>query len=429
MRRIVILVATGWIGLSSWAMAAPFDQLSNRLKEYDDQSAAAPDRPQRRNQAASYQEKLPAEDNDAGTVWDEPCGGDALCGWQDSVPSGFWGRAEVLYWWIRGSNTPPLVTTDSATATTPGALPGATVLFGGDRINRQGQAGGRFTLGYWFDECETVGVEGSFLFVGNVGDSFHASSFGSPVLARPFFNVQTGQQDAIPIAFTNLPGSVAVNTGRQALGSDVNLRRPLYCDPCRRVDMLAGYRFFHFSEGLGVATSSTLTDPGTGLPVQLAVHDTFGTRNQFNGGQLGINAQFNNGPWTLDVLGKVALGGVWQRVMINGTTISTVQGSPPTLVPGGGLLAVAGTNIGTFNRTQFSALPEIDVNLRYQLTPLWRLNVGYSLLGLTHVVRPGDQIDTRLNQFPTRLGTFPMFAFHNSDVWMQGINLGIECNF
>ena len=92
-------------------------------------------------------------------------------------------------------------------------------------------------------------------------------------------------------------------------------------------------------------------------------------------------------------------------------------------------MAVTGTNIGTFNRSQFSALPEIDVNLHYQLTPLWRLNVGYSLLGLTHVVRPGDQIDTRLNQFPTHLGTFPMFTFHNSDVWMQGINLGIECNF
>ena len=303
------------------------------------------------------------------------------------------------------------------------------MLFGGDRVNRQGQAGGRFTLGYWFDECDTVGVEGSFLFVGNVGDSFRASSFGSPVLARPFFNVQTGQQDAIPIAFTNLPGSVAVTTGRQALGADVNLRRPLYVDPCRRVDVLAGYRFFHFSEGLGVATSSTLTDPGTGLPVQLAVHDTFGTRNQFNGGQLGINAQFTDGPWTLDVLGKLALGGMAQRVVINGSTISTVQGSAPTPIPGGGLLAVTGTNIGRFNRSQFSALPEINVNLRYQLTRLWRLNVGYSLLGLTHVVRPGDQVDTRLNQFPNQLGTFPMFTFHNSDVWMQGINLGFECNF
>ena len=87
------------------------------------------------------------------------------------------------------------------------------------------------------------------------------------------------------------------------------------------------------------------------------------------------------------------------------------------------------SNIGSYTRNQFSALPELGVNLRYQLTPLWRVNFGYTLMGLTHVVRPGDQIDLRLNQFPTRQGTFPMFTFNNSDLWIQGLNGGIECNF
>ena len=47
-------------------------------------------------------------------------------------------------------------------------------------------------------------------------------------------------------------------------------------------------------------------------------------------------------------------------------------------------------------------LPEFGATLHYQINPLWRVNLGYTFLMLTNVLRPGDQIDTRLDpdQFP-----------------------------
>ena len=54
-------------------------------------------------------------------------------------------------------------------------------------------------------------------------------------------------------------------------------------------------------------------------------------------------------------------------------------------------------------------------------------------MALTNVLRPGDQINLNIdpNQIPPlqNSGTFPAFAFNSSDIWLQGINFGIECNF
>ncbi len=374
-------------------------------------------------------------------AYDYPCGG---CNWTDGR-CGFWARAEYLQWWVRGSNTPALVSTspDNTPQAEAGVLPGATVLFGDQRVNSTSRSGGRFSLGYWFDACETVGVDASFFFLAPASQSFLASSGGSPILARPFFNENPNQtsppsgtpkNDAYLVAYPNIvTGTVNVTTYSHVAGTDVNFRHILYADECRRIDVLAGYRFFYLGEGLQVNTNTTSIDVASTIPVgtTFGIFDTFQTRNQFNGGQLGLNAQFFNGRWSLDLLGKLAIGAVSQRVTINGSTTVTEPGAAP-VSNSGGILALA-SNSGQFNRTQFGFLPEFGANLHYQLTPFWRVNVGYTLLILTNVVRPGDQIDTRLdpNQFPpaTAAGTLPTFAFQNSTVWLQGVNIGLECSF
>jgi hypothetical protein len=51
---------------------------------------------------------------------------------------------------------------------------------------------------------------------------------------------------------------------------------------------------------------------------------------------------------------------------------------------------------------------------------------------LTNVVRPGDQIDLNVDPdlFPPAIsGSQPKFVFRDADIWLQGINVGIECNF
>jgi hypothetical protein len=54
------------------------------------------------------------------------------------------------------------------------------------------------------------------------------------------------------------------------------------------------------------------------------------------------------------------------------------------------------------------------------------------------VARPGAEIDTRVNPFVVpsdqRFGTgpaggHPLFDFHNSDFWAQGVNFGVTLRF
>jgi hypothetical protein len=210
------------------------------------------------------------------------------------------------------------------------------------------------------------------------------------------------------------------------------VRRTFAADCWKQIDILAGYRYFHLQENLGVISDTESIDPNGGVPVgtTFAISDSFNTQNNFNGGQLGVDIQAHNGCWTLGFLAKVALGSVSQRVAINGSTVRDIP-NVGTDTFSGGILALD-SNIGTYRRNQFGILPEFGVDLRYQLTPLWRVNLGYSLLVLTNVVRPGDQIDLSLdpNQFPPSLGgSQPRFTFQDSDVWLQGINFGVECNF
>ena len=323
MRRLAMVVAVCVMG-SSWTLAAPFDQLSDRLKQYDDQSNVAEQTGTRRYANPPDQGPFnPGGDPyDDGGGWDEgPCCGDS-CGVPCGPPCGFYGRAEYVLWWVRGANTPPLVTT-SPTGTPSaeaGVLPGANILFGNERVNNQSRSGGRFTLGYWLGDAGLWSLEDTFFFVGNGSDTFQATSDGSPILARPFFNTLTNAQDSVLVAFPNsVVGTIKVAATQQLYGNEINLRRAIYWDDFRRVDVLAGYRFLYLNEGLQVDTFTTSIATGGTVPVgtTFSVFDSFSTRNNFNGGQLGLNAEFLDGRWSLNLRGKIALGNVSQRVNID----------------------------------------------------------------------------------------------------------------
>jgi hypothetical protein len=83
-------------------------------------------------------------------------------------------------------------------------------------------------------------------------------------------------------------------------------------------------------------------------------------------------------------------------------------------------------------RDTFTVVPELGLNIGYQLTNHIRAFVGYNFLYWSSVVRPGDQIDPRVNTnlIPPPISTagpaVPAFAFHGSDFWAQGITLGVE---
>ena len=366
-----------------------------------------------------------------------------------------WISAEPILWWIKGSNLPPLATTgpaNPAQVPPPGAVGanGTIVLFGGNG-NNSPILGGRFTAGAWLNQCQTVGIEGGYFFLGSPSNNFTAGSSGAPgslVLARPFYDVSTGMPNSELLAFPGLAaGSVGVQSTSRLQGAQTNLLCNLCCscpnaclDDCKpargyRLDLISGASYLELREGLGIS-ENTLVSPTS--PVfagdNIRVVDQFDTRNRFYGGQLGLRAMaWRNHMFAL-LRSQVALGDNHQTVAINGSTTIASPGGSAVVLPGG-LLALP-SNIGHYSRDQLTFVPEMDFNLGYQVTKHLGVFVGYTFLYANNVVRPGDVIDLGVNstRVPTSLvppsGPLrPQFTFQNSDFWAQGINLGVWLRF
>ena len=356
-------------------------------------------------------------------------------------PSRFWVNGEYLLWWLRDSNLPPLVTTSpvGTSRDQAGVLgqPGTTTLLGDSRMKHDERSGGRFSFGWWFDECRDWGLDGSFFFLGQRNNNFLASSAGSPILARPFVNVATGQEASELVAFPGvISGTVRVDIPSRLWGADGNLRHNLCRGQCWSLDKLIGFRYLDLHESLTV--NEFLSVPGAAgqAPSIIIVNDRFSTRNQFYGGQFGLAYEVRKGKWFVDVTGKVALGATHQVVNIDGTTTFVPAGTTPVTQPGG--LLAQRTNSGRFTRNEFSVVPEIGLKLGCQFTQHLRGYIGYNFLYWSNVARPGQQIDRVVNtsQIPSVFGpgqlvgpARPAFTFRDTDFWAQGITFGLELRY
>jgi hypothetical protein len=370
----------------------------------------------------------------------------------------WYGSAEYLLWWIKNSQVPALVTTGSPTDPVPGALvfPSSTaVLFGGSLDNDE-RSGGRFRLGYWFNDDRTLGLEAGFFFLGQRSLGFSAGSGGLPILTRPFFDAnpeamgEAVQFVANPL-LPQLPtvpanaGRISIDSSSQLWGAELNLRSNLWCGPRFSFDLLGGFRFLSLRENLGILEDIVVTAPGEAGPpagTRIVVSDSFSTKNQFYGEQIGAVLELRRNRWFIDLTGKCALGLTRETVGINGYTAFTLPGTA-TSVASGGLLAQP-TNIGRYSRDIFAVVPEVGVSVGYQITDSWRAFVGYNFLYWSNVVRPGDQIDrvvnsTQLPQFdangrPVARGPLtgpprPAFAFNSTDFFAHGLTFGMELRY
>ena len=138
------------------------------------------------------------------------------------------------------------------------------------------------------------------------------------------------------------------------------------------------------------------------------------------------------GRFSLGGFTKIALGNVHESVSITGNTVFQPVGMMPFTQPGG--LLAQGSNIGTFHQNRFAVVPEVGVKVGYRITDWCRAFVGYNFLYVSDVMRPGDQIDLRLNtaQIP-RIGQPqaapigpPIIPFRHTDYWAQGVNFGFQ---
>lgn len=426
------------------------------------------DGPRRRQVSAASHEEVIVNDGyiDEGYVVDsgcDSCGGGGcnscdvsggFCG-GCNVPHRFcicfpahgWVHAEYLLWYQSGMRLPPLVTTSSnTTRSQAGVLDQATtsILYGGDNnYQSDDRSGFRIRFGWWLAGFPGWGVEGEYAGLGENTESFFRQSSGTPILARPFFNVLTGAEDAELVAFPSVvTGDVTVTTTSEFDGGAVRFRRqlystsgcgysPLYCQTVpvsTRLDASIGYRFWELDESLQVQerlTSQLTADPGT-----FNIVDRFATRNQFNGTEVGFLWQGRRGWWSLDALMRVGVGNVHQTVTVSGS--STIVDNTGTNTYATGVLAQR-TNIGTYDRDRFTMVPEFGLTAGYQLSRRLRLTGGYSLIYWGNVVRPGDQVDLDVNPnlFAPEVSPFtgaqrPQFQFVETDYWVQGLNFGAE---
>ena len=379
------------------------------------------------------------------------CGEFGLCGPEHSL----WADVQYLHWWTDGMSIPPLVTTSPAG--TPrsevGVLgqPGTAILLGNQDVLDGSRSGIRVRLGGWLDQENLLGIQGEYFGLAEESDSFTftSDSRGRPLLARPFFNVNPrnpftqafdppAREDAELVSYPDvLRGSVAVGVNTRLNAAGVAVRANVACESCgeksgsqySRIDLLAGYRFLQLKDRLQITEDLTSLDSLN--PVSFDIVDQFGTRNDFNGADLGLNWNTGWDRWSLDFLLRTAFGNTHQVVDIDGGTTIFVPNVPSESFEGG--LLAQGSNIGHYRRDRFSVVPEIAITLGYEVLPRWRVTAGYTLLYWTSVARAGDQIDLDVNPDqlappldPVEGALRPAFAFRDVGFWGQGINLGVE---
>lgn len=427
-------------------------EISVRLSDQDDpQRAESPsDEPGLAEAAAA--ETGAAETGAESYWWPAAAESDLLC-FPEAAPCGdsarLWLRGQYLVWWTKGNPLPALVSTSP-----PGTLwadagvpetPGYEVVFGDQSIADEDRGGGWITLGYWLDDRRTVGLQADWFLVGNdkSTESFAMASAGTPILARPFYDVTFGQPDAALFAYPGLvEGALDVSTSSELNSGSVLLRKNWRSGSRGRIDLLGGYRHFCYREDLTLADNrKTLAPVGVcRAGTTLDSFDRFTTENDFDGGEFGLAAEFHRASWSLNLTGKVALGRVRQQLSIDGLTeivIPAGEGQPEqAFVHDGGLFSQP-TNLDHYRRSEFAVLPELDVNLEYHVTERFSLILGYTVVCLNRVLRTGDQIDTAVNStqradFDQPAGGLlvgpsrPIAPLRDTAFWAQGISLGVQ---
>ena len=356
-----------------------------------------------------------------------------------SIHDHLWFRGEFLGWWTKGFATPPLLTTSptGTSAAQAGVLgePGTTVLYGGSNLAGGFRPGERISFGSWLNGDQTWGLEGSYLQSTAKRPFSTPAPTSTPVLARPFFNSQTGVSDS---QLVNYPGQQSGSFSAAAASefqvAEFLCRGKSHSEPGMALDFLAGMRYQQLDDHLAANDALAFSNSQSGFPAGSTVQqqDRFDARNDFLGGEVGMSAALRWQRWTFDTVLKVGVGETRSRVAINGTTTTAIPGTTATVLPGG-LLALP-SNIGIHDSDQFSMSPDMNLTLGYDLSPQVRATVGYSLVYWNSVVRPGDQIDLNLDprQFPppvTTTATRPEFILHTSDYWAQGVTLGLDLRF
>jgi hypothetical protein len=354
------------------------------------------------------------------------------------TPEPFWVRAEYLMWRFKPVQVHvPLVTTGDITSATGGFLgdPSTVILFGPNSTSYDWLTGGRLTVGMNLVPDGFMGVEvtGFGIERGHIQTNIGTDAVGNPPLLLvfnatvPFFGIvgENGVLFTTPVALGGPgPGGMAIGADSTLWGVEANGSILFWQHRCETacVQLLAGVRYLDLDEKFQIDAQAAAAGAGT--------HDRFHTRNQYLGIQGGVRGGFTFcDDWTIEVMGKVALGSMRQTLDIAGESYS------PAGVLMGGFYALP-PNIGRSSRDTFAVVPELGVRLSYHPLQHCRIFAGYDFLYLSNVIRASEEINRNLNgtliplvaqsliadNSPTRL-------FADTTFWAHGLNVGFEYRF
>ena len=375
-------------------------------------------------------------------------GESSLTGWAGQ--GRLWLNADYLSWQLSGTDLPPLVTASPAgtPVSNAGVLgdPTTQILSGNAEVNNGWRSGFRLQGGYWLDACQTWAITGEYFDVGSDDYRFAQGSDPTLIITRPFYNTELDTEDTELVYLDGeLDGDVRVSASDEFRGAYLGLQRCLRrcCDPCCgpswNLDLVGGYRYYQYNSQLAITEDLTVL-PGTSTPLvpgtTIDLSDSFHSRNEFHGGEIGLKGRLTQSYVWLEGLAAVAVGGHHRSVSVNGSTTSTVP-AVGTSTAAGGLLTSEVTNIGHYSDTRAAVIPNFRLALGCQLTQRVSGHFGYNVIVWDDVVMaadhlpPGLEVDPR-NLPPVQAGGVPEPEFpglRGSTLVAHGIDLGLEFTY
>ena len=321
------------------------------------------------------------------------------------------------------------------------------MLVGGDELTDKWESGFAVSGGFWLDPCSGLAVIGDYFRIGD--NSFNSSlgPDGDVIYARPFFNSETGDEDAQLLNdFDESSGNVHVQSSSQFQGAGLGLEKCLWscgdpnaCGKSAWLTVIGGYRYYQHNSALQVNEDFTILD-GTTTPLvvgtTIELEDKFGARNQFHGGEIGLQGRRQEGFLWIDGLAALAIGGNMRDVSINGGTTTTVPSAGTSSSPGG-LLTSSETNIGNYSDTKATVIPRFRLGIGCQVSQRVSARFGYNVIIWNDAVQAASQLPPELAVDPRNLppvqaggGSQPANpGMFGTTVVAHGADAGLEVTF
>ncbi|MEX2357894.1 MAG: BBP7 family outer membrane beta-barrel protein [Pirellulaceae bacterium] len=345
------------------------------------------------------------------------------------VPPRAYGSLDLMLMWRSGGQYPgSLLTTSDPVDRGILGNPSTQTLFGGTESDDP-YLGGRLTMGLWLDDYQDWSIGGRFLGLGSqeMGQTFTSEEF--PTLAFPFFDTVNGVQDSFLVA---LPGdgdgaanttTVSLNNSNDFYTGDFFVTKHLWTKHATRLDFVTGYNFARIDDTFSSSAQFTVRDLGGSIPEGTVIqyNDMFAARNTFHGGQLGLLAEFQDGPITWRGLAKLSLGNMEQQATIRGSRLED-----GVVEENEGIYA-RNSNSGEFSRNRFAFVPEANFDMIYAISGNLDLKLGTTFIYFNDVATGGSLINPSIN--PNVGGAGPPFQFNSQDFWVLGMNFGIDYHY